>query len=364
MENMENRSCAGQPETGRADQARKAVTYKEAGVDIEAGYETVRRVRRLAASTMRPEVLASVGGFGGGFVLPVGRYREPVLVSGTDGVGTKLKIAFMMNKHDTVGIDAVAYCVNDIICHGAEPLFFLDYFACGRLSPDVAEKVVGGVAEGCRQAGCALIGGETAEMPGFYADNEYDLAGFAVGVVEKDRFIDGSGVRVGDAIIGIKSSGLQSSGFSLVRKVFFEIAKMKVTDYVPELGSTLGEELLRPTRIYARAIAGLIERCEVHGIANISGGGLIENVPRAMRAGTRARIRWGSWPRHPVFSLVQRLGNISHEEMLKTFNLGVGMVVILPGPEADAAMAALHDLGEEAFLIGEIVEGEGGVEIV
>ena len=258
------------------------MTYRAAGVDIEAGYEAVRRIRTHARTTFRPGVLGDIGTFGGLFAVPVDRYREPVLVSGTDGVGTKLKIAFMTGRHDTVGIDVVAYCVNDILCQGAEPLFFLDYIGIGKLDPDVVERIVAGVAEGCRQAGCALIGGETAELPGLYAEGEYDLVGFAVGVVERERLIDGKRTRAGDIILGIASTGLQSSGYSLVRKVCFEKAGLKVEEYIPELGRTLAEELLQPTGIYAKALSALLQACDVRGIANISGGGLPENLPRAL----------------------------------------------------------------------------------
>lgn len=348
----------------RDDSAAEGMNYKAAGVDIEAGYETVRRIKRLSEATYGSEVLAGVGGFGAGFLFPAGKFKNPVLVSGSDGVGTKLKIAFMMGKHDTVGIDVVAYCVNDIICHGAAPLFFLDYFATGRLVPEVAEEVISGVAEGCRQAGCALIGGETAEMPGFYPDGEYDLAGFAVGVVERDRFIDGSRVEPGDSIIGIASTGLQSSGFSLVRKVLFDIGRLSVDDHIPELGSSLGEELLKPTKVYARAITTLVDSHEIHGIANISGGGFIENIPRALREGVHARIRRGTWPEHPIFAFIQKIGRIPDKEMVKTFNLGIGMVLIVPRDEAEVIMAHLRSMGEDAFLIGEVIAGERGISIV
>ncbi|NPV52508.1 MAG: phosphoribosylformylglycinamidine cyclo-ligase [Firmicutes bacterium] len=359
----------GQGQEGKGE----SLSYKAAGVDIEAGYEVVRRIKGLARSTFRPEVVGDIGGFGGGFALKVsgsGAMRNPVLVSGTDGVGTKLKIAFMMNKHDTVGVDVVAYCVNDIICHGAEPLFFLDYFACGKLDPAQAEDVVKGVADGCRQAGCALIGGETAEMPGFYPEGEYDLAGFAVGVVERNELIDGSKVAPGDAIIGIASSGLQSSGFSLTRKVLFDVAGYSVFDEVPELGTidgrakTLGEELLTPTLVYARPVLQLRRDFELRGIANISGGGLPENLPRAMAEGTRARIEWGTWPVHPIFDLIQRTGNISGDEMIRTYNLGIGIAVIVDSESADGVVEALARMGHAAYIIGRVEEGPKGVEIV
>jgi phosphoribosylformylglycinamidine cyclo-ligase len=330
-------------------------TYKAAGVDIEAGYEVVRRIRRHCASTFRPEVLHDIGSFGGFFALDAGRYREPVLVSGTDGVGTKLKIAFMTGKHDTVGLDVVAYCVNDIVCQGAEPLFFLDYLAVGKMDPAQVEAIVAGVAAGCREAGCALIGGETAEMPGFYAPGEYDLAGFAVGVVERSRVIDGHAVRPGDRIVAIGSTGLQSSGFSLVRRVVFDKMGLRVDQYVPELGNTLGEALLTPTGIYARVVQQLLQTCEVHGIANISGGGMPENIPRAVSAGCKPVVRKGAWPIPPIFPFLQAGGNISEQEMYRTFNMGVAMVVIVPAAETERACACIAAAGHPAYVIGSIV---------
>jgi phosphoribosylaminoimidazole synthetase len=337
------------------------MTYRAAGVDIEAGYEAVRRIRTHARTTFRPGVLGDIGTFGGLFAVPVDRYREPVLVSGTDGVGTKLKIAFMTGRHDTVGIDVVAYCVNDILCQGAEPLFFLDYIGIGKLDPDVVERIVAGVAEGCRQAGCALIGGETAELPGLYAEGEYDLVGFAVGVVERERLIDGKRTRAGDIILGIASTGLQSSGYSLVRKVCFEKAGLKVEEYIPELGRTLAEELLQPTGIYAKALSALLQACDVRGIANISGGGLPENLPRALAPGLTAVVRRDSWPVPPVFPWLERLGGIDREEMYRTFNMGVGMAVILGEDEADKAREVLAQHGWESWPIGHVVQGEEGV---
>lgn len=336
-------------------------SYKAAGVDIEAGYEAVRRIRPHAESTFRPEVLQGIGSFGSLFALDVARYREPVLVSGTDGVGTKLKVAFLAGRHETVGIDAVAYCTNDIICQGAEPLFFLDYLAMGRLDTGVVEAVVKGIAEGCRQAGCALVGGETAEMPGFYPPGEYDLAGFAVGVVERERLVDGSKACPGDVVLGIASTGLQSSGFSLVRHVCFEQAKLTVDSYIEDLGRTLGEELLEPTGVYARAILEVAGACEVHGIANISGGGLPENLPRAVRSGLTVEIERGSWPVPRVFSWLQALGRIPEEEMYRTFNMGVGMALILPEEACAEAKRRLASHGWSAWPIGRVVAGEGGV---
>ena len=339
------------------------LTYKAAGVDIEAGYEAVRRMRGHARSTFRKEVLQEIGSFGGLFALDLARHPDPVLVAGTDGVGTKLKVAFMMNKHDTIGIGAVAYCVNDIICHGAEPLFFLDYLAVGKLETAQAEAIVAGVAEGCRQAGCALIGGETAEMPGFYAEGEYDIAGFAVGVVSRARMITGEKVRPGDVILGIVSTGLQSSGFSLVRKVVFERAGLRPDTYVEALGCTVGEELLRPTGIYARPICELAERELARGIANISGGGLPENLPRAMAAGTHAVIERDSWPVPAVFPWLQELGDLDDDVMWNTFNMGVAMAVIVAPGDVDEALAVLRKHGEQAHVIGRIEAGEKGVTI-
>lgn len=334
----------------------KKLTYKDAGVDIHAGYETVRKIKDYAKSTYGPEVLNELGSFGGLFALTQGSYQEPVLVAGTDGVGTKLKIAFLMDKHDTVGLDLVAYCVNDIICHGARPLFFLDYLAVGKLAPDTAAQIVSGVAAGCRQAGCALIGGETAEMPGFYGPGEYDLAGFAVGVVEKSKLIDGSLTRPKDVLIGIASTGLQSSGYSLVRKAL--LGKYPVDTMIPEFGRTLGEELLEPTGIYARQINTLVEKYPIGGIANISGGGLPENVPRSLAEGCEAVIKKGSWPVLPVFEFLQREGNIDEEEMYNTFNMGIAMVLVVRSEHVDAVQRELTAMGERSYVIGEVVAGE------
>lgn len=341
----------------------KGATYKDAGVDIHAGYEFVKRIKGAAQSTFGSEVLGDLGSFGALFALGQD-YQDPVLVAGTDGVGTKLKVAFMADQHQTVGLDLVAYCVNDIICQGAKPLFFLDYLAVGKLYPEKAAQIVEGIASGCKQAGCALIGGETAEMPGFYPEDEYDLAGFAVGVVERSQIIDGSKVKPGDKIIGIASTGLQSSGYSLVRDVFFNRAGWEVEREVASLGCTLGEELLRPTGIYAKQIAALNEQFSLHGVANISGGGLPENLPRAMAENTRARVKLGSWPVLPIFDLVAEVGQIEAEEMYNTFNMGIAMAVMVPAAEAEGVIAALEAMGEQAYEIGEVVAGERGVELV
>lgn len=335
-------------------------TYRDAGVDIDAGDEFVSRITPLVRSTFRKEVLTDLGGFGGLFKLDSARYKEPVLVSGTDGVGTKLKVAFMMDRHNTVGIDLVAMCVNDIAVSGAEPLFFLDYFATGKLSISTAESVVSGIVEGCRQAGCALIGGETAEMPSFYAEGEYDLAGFAVGVVEKSTIIDGRRVRPGDALIGVASSGMHSNGFSLVRRILFDQGKLDIHARPPELDRPLGEALLTPTRIYVNTIRALIDQVTVKGIAHITGGGLTENVPRVLPNGTIARLHRGMWPVPPIFSVIQRCGMVSDEEMYRVFNMGIGLVIVADATEADRMIDLLDTMGEAAWRIGEVVQGPSG----
>ena len=338
-------------------------TYRDAGVDIDAGDEFVERIKPHVRSTFRPEVLTDLGGFGGLFRFQANRYQDPVLVSGTDGVGTKLKIAFLMDKHDTVGIDLVAMCVNDIAVSGAEPLFFLDYFATGKLSLQTAEAVVRGISEGCRQAGCALIGGETAEMPSFYGEGEYDLAGFAVGVVDRPKMIDGRQIVPGDAVIGIASSGLHSNGFSLVRKVLFEKSRLSVGTIMPELRATLGEALLTPTRIYAKQILALAESCPIKGLAHITGGGITENLPRVFPTRCGARIRRGSWPVLPIFHAIQDRGAVAVEEMYRVFNMGIGMILIVAPDYADVGISKIEALGDKAYSLGEIVaqESEEGV---
>lgn len=342
-------------------------TYREAGVDIEAGDEFVDRIKPLVRSTFRPEVLTDLGGFGGLFGLRSEKYKEPVLVSGTDGVGTKLKIAFMMDRHDTVGIDLVAMCVNDIAVSGAEPLFFLDYFATGKLAVPKAQEVVQGIAEGCRQAGCALIGGETAEMPSMYADGEYDLAGFAVGVVEKAKIVDGKTIKPGDAIIGLASTGLHSNGYSLARRVLFDQAKLTVGSRLPELDGLLGEVLLTPTRIYAKQILSLIQECPIKGIAHITGGGITENLPRVFPEGVVAKISRKAWPVPPIFEVMSRLGNVSREEMYRVFNMGIGLILVVPPDSVGAVLARAAVLGDRGWRIGEMVSSVGrepGVEYV
>ncbi len=338
------------------------LTYKAAGVDIEEGDRFVRLISSLVKETFRKGVLSDIGHFGSLFEIDIEKYKKPVLVSGTDGVGTKLKIAFLCDRHDTVGIDLVAMCVNDIITLGAEPLFFLDYFATGRLSSEKASEVIKGIVKGCKEAGCALIGGETAEMPGFYADGEYDLSGFAVGIVDRDRIVDGKDVKEGDRIIGISSSGIHSNGYSLVRRLFFEIKGYGPETYMDEIGRTLGEELLEPTRIYVRAVKGLMEKSiPIKAMAHITGGGIPGNLPRVLPEGFGAKIKIGSWPEPPIFGKIRSVGKISEEEMRRVFNMGIGYVVITSDEFADAAVEALASSGYQAFIIGDIVKGQKGV---
>ena len=338
-------------------------TYREAGVDIERGNEAVDLLKPLVASTKRKEVLGGLGGFGALFALDMEKYRQPVLVSGTDGVGTKLAVAHKMGKHDSIGIDCVAMCVNDILVSGAEPLFFLDYLAVGKLEPQQVAEIVSGIAEGCNQSGCTLIGGETAEMPGFYRPGEYDVAGFAVGAVEKEQIIDGRTIQPGDVIIGIPSTGLHSNGFSLARKIFFEVYQWETEKYVAELGYTLGEELLKPTRIYVKLVQKILKNFIIKGMAHITGGGLIENPPRILPNGCHLELQFGSWPVPPVFQLLATGGGIETWEMLRTFNMGIGFTFILKASEADRLLNYLKEMGEEAYLIGSVVEGTPGVTI-
>ncbi|RII27878.1 MAG: phosphoribosylformylglycinamidine cyclo-ligase [Geobacter sp.] len=339
-------------------------TYKDAGVDIDAGNTFVKMIKPLVKATSRPEVLADIGGFGGLFSLNTGKYKNPVLVSGTDGVGTKLKLAFMANRHDTVGIDLVAMCVNDIIVQGAEPLFFLDYLATGKLDPVKGADIVKGIAEGCMQAGCALIGGETAEMPGFYADGEYDMAGFTVGVVERENLIDGSSITVGNRLIGLASSGLHSNGYSLARKVIFDRMGLGLNDQLPGIGRSVADELLTPTRIYVKSILNLLRDFQINGIAHITGGGLLENVPRVLPNGCKAVIGKGSWQVPAIFRLLQEGGNIDDDELLRTFNCGIGMVLAVPEEDADEVLIRLSGLNEQAVIIGEVAKCEPGNEFV
>ena len=332
-------------------------SYAEAGVDITAGYKAVELMKKHIARTVTPGVVSDIGGFGGLFAPDLSGMKRPVLVSGTDGVGTKIKIAFLMDKHDTVGIDCVAMCVNDIICCGAKPLLFLDYIACGRNVPERIAELVGGVAEGCVQAGCALVGGETAEHPGLMPEDEYDLAGFSVGVVDAEKVIDKSKVKAGDVIIGLPSSGVHSNGFSLVRRVF-DVEKRDLTARVAELGASLGETLLTPTRIYVKTLLSLMERVTVKGVSHITGGGFYENIPRSIPEGLTARVRRSDVPVLPIFDLIQKTGNIPERDMFNTFNMGVGMTLIVAPVEADAAVSALRELGEQPAILGEIVTGE------
>ncbi|HEY7557633.1 MAG TPA: phosphoribosylformylglycinamidine cyclo-ligase [Candidatus Binatia bacterium] len=333
------------------------LTYAKAGVSIEAGEELVRRIRPIARKTIVPGVLAGVGGFSALFELAGRGYREPVLVSSTDGVGTKLKIAFMTGIHDTVGIDLVAMSVNDILTQGAEPLFFLDYFVCGKLDVKIAEAVVRGIADGCRRAGCVLIGGETAEHPGDFPKGEYDLAGFVVGVLEKKKMIDPSAVVPGDILIGLPSSGLHSNGYSLARRVLLDIGGMKLGRRVQALGRSLGEELLEPTRIYANVMRKLLVRFPIKGAAHITGGGITGNLPRVLPRDARAYIERRSWPVSPIFPLIQKTGRISEAEMDRTFNNGLGMILVVAKKQADNIIGALRGMGERCFVIGEIRKG-------
>ncbi len=339
-------------------------TYKSAGVDIDAGNELVKLIKPLVKATSRPEVIADIGGFGGLFSLGTGKYRNPVLVAGTDGVGTKLKLAFMADRHDTIGIDLVAMCVNDIVVQGAEPLFFLDYLATSRLEPVKGAEIIKGIAAGCIQSGCALIGGETAEMPGFYADDEYDIAGFAVGVVERDNIIDGSSVTVGNKLIGIASSGLHSNGYSLARKIVFDTMGLGINDELPGMGKSVVDELLTPTRIYAKTILNLLRDFPIKSIAHITGGGLVENVPRVLPHGCKALIKGGSWQWPAIFRFLQDEGGIETSEMLRTFNCGIGMVLAVPEKELEEILIRLSGLNEQACVIGEVAKCEVGRENV
>ena len=338
-----------------------AENYEKAGVNLEAGYEVVRRIKQHVASTARKGTMGNIGAFGGMFDLASLGVKEPVLVSGTDGVGTKLKIAFAMDKHDTIGIDAVAMCVNDVLAQGAEPLFFLDYVALGHNIPQKVEAIVAGVAEGCRQAGCALIGGETAEMPGMYEGGDYDIAGFTCGVVEKSQLIDGSKVKVGDVLVGIASSGVHSNGFSLVRKVVSDNNLDLNASYEELNGAKLGETLLTPTKIYVRQVLEVIRNCDVHGICHITGGGFDENIPRVLHEGQGLEITEGTWEILPVFRLLEKYGNIPHREMFNIFNMGIGMVIVLDESEAAKAVEILTAAGEKASVIGRVTDTEGVV---
>lgn len=332
--------------------------YKDAGVDIDLADHIVKKIKPLISKTFIPGVLGDIGGFGGLFSLAEQNYKEPVLVSGTDGVGTKLKIAFALDKHDSVGIDLVAMCVNDIVTCGAKPLFFLDYISIGKLSEKVAVELIKGIAEGCKMANCALLGGETAEMPGFYPEGEYDLAGFVVGIVEKSKIIDGREIREGDSVIGLSSNGLHSNGFSLVRKVFLEDKKYELEEKLTVLKKTLGEELLQPTWIYVKPVLHLLEKYKVLGIAHITGGGLLENIPRILPEGVSVQINQKSWIKPPIFSLIQKEGKISDEEMYRTFNMGIGMVIIVPDGESEKILKELKLMNYDSSIVGKVIKGE------
>ena len=340
----------------------RSASYAAAGVDVTAGYEAVRRIKPMVESTYIPGVLGTLGGFGGMFAPDLSGMKKPVLVSGTDGVGTKLKLAFLMDKHDTVGIDCVAMCVNDIVCGGASPLFFLDYIACGKNDPARIADIVSGITEGCRQAECALVGGETAEMPGFYPPSEYDMAGFSVGIVDEEKIIDGKALAEGDVLIGLASSGVHSNGFSLVRKVFdVESADLK-TPLEALDGKSLGETLLTPTKIYVKPIKNLLKNgIDIHAISHITGGGFYENVPRMMTDGLTAEIHLDTFPRLPIFDLIQQTGSIPERDMYNTFNMGIGMILAVPAAQAEET---LNLLGEDAYRIGTVIAGDEGVVLV
>lgn len=339
-----------------------AKSYEEAGVRLEAGYESVRLIKKHIARTDRPGMMGNIGSFGGMFDLASLNYKEPVLVSGTDGVGTKLKIAFMMDKHDTIGQDAVAMCVNDVLAQGAAPLFFLDYIAVGKNDPAKIEAIVKGVADGCVLSDCALIGGETAEMPDMYSDDEYDIAGFTVGAVEKSRLIDGSRVKPGDLIVGLASSGVHSNGFSLVRKIVLKDNKMDLAKQYDELPDTLGNVLLTPTRIYVRSVLKVLEKVDVHAISHITGGGFDENIPRALQEGQGIFIEEGSWEMPPIFPFLEKYGKVEHREMFNIFNMGIGMVLLIAPEDKNQVLDLLETLGEKAFVIGKVTDA-GKVDI-
>lgn len=334
--------------------------YKNAGVDIDAGNEAVAKIKNHASKTFRKEVMTGLGGFGSLFAIE-NKYKKPILVSGTDGVGTKLKIAFAMNKHDTVGIDLVAMCVNDILVQGAEPLFFLDYIATGELKPNQVEEIVRGISDGCLQANCSLIGGETAEMPGMYQHEEYDLAGFAVGIVDEEQLIDGSRIEEGDLIIGLQSNGLHSNGFSLVRHILFTENDYKIDEYIPELDSVLGLELIKPTRIYVSSILNLIKETPVKGMAHITGGGFIDNIPRSLPTGLEAEIELGSWEIPAIFKFLQKIGNLRDKDMYRTFNMGIGYLLVIENKYLEQALYMLKASREKPYLIGRVKRGDNGV---
>lgn len=339
------------------------LTYRDAGVDIDAGNKAVELMKHHVRATYRPEVLGDIGGFGGLFALNSGKYRQPVLVSGTDGVGTKLKVAFMADKHDTIGQDGVAMCVNDILVQGAEPLFFLDYLAVGKLEPEKVAAIVSGVAMACRESGCALIGGETAEMAGFYPDGEYDMAGFAVGVVDRDKIITGEKIKAGDVLIGLPSSGVHSNGYSLVRKICFDVKQFSVDTYIPELGRTLGDELLEPTRLYPKTCLPLIEKFDLHGMVHITGGGFYDNIPRVLPEDCGVTVDTTAWPKPPIFGLLQEWGGVADAEMYRTFNMGIGMILLVAAEDAATIQADIAAMGEKSYIIGKVTAQKHLVEL-
>ena len=343
--------------------AEQSLTYSGAGVDITKGNQAVELMKPLVKSTFRKEVVTDLGGFGGLFAIEKDKYEEPILVSGTDGVGTKLKIAFEMGKHDTIGIDAVAMCVNDVLVNGAEPLFFLDYLAVGKCEPEQGAAVVSGIAEGCRQAGCALIGGETAEMPGFYPVGEYDVAGFTVGIVDKKKMIDGSHICAGDVVLGLPSTGVHSNGFSLARKVLLEHAGLKMDEEIDILGAKLGDVILTPTKIYVKTILELLQQADIKGMAHITGGGLLENIPRVLPENCQVQIDSTTWPALPIFQLIQEKGNVEKREMFRTFNMGIGFVLICDAENAEKIKAACAAMEQPVYQIGAVVAGEKKVVI-
>ena len=343
--------------------AEQSLTYSGAGVDITKGNQAVELMKPLVKSTFRKEVVTDLGGFGGLFAIEKDKYEEPILVSGTDGVGTKLKIAFEMGKHDTIGIDAVAMCVNDVLVNGAEPLFFLDYLAVGKCEPEQVAAVVSGIAEGCRQAGCALIGGETAEMPGFYPVGEYDVAGFTVGIVDKKKMIDGSHICAGDVVLGLPSTGVHSNGFSLARKVLLEHAGLKMDEEIDVLGAKLGDVILTPTKIYVKTILELLQQATIKGMAHITGGGLLENIPRVLPENCQVQIDSTTWPALPILQLIQEKGNVEKREMFRTFNMGIGFVLICDAENAEKIKAACAAMEQPVYQIGAVVAGEKKVVI-
>ncbi len=339
------------------------IDYKASGVDVDAANKEVDLLKDIVKKTYTKGVLSELGGFSGLFELDTDEYKNPVLVSGTDGVGTKLKLAFMMDKHDTVGIDCVAMCANDILCQGAKPLFFLDYIATGKLIPEKMAQIVSGVAKGCLDSTCALIGGETAEMPGFYSNGEYDIAGFCVGVVDKQKIITGENIKPGDIILGLPSSGVHSNGFSLIRKLFFEDNKYKVDDYIEEFGKTLGEELLTPTRIYVKEVLDLLKSYEIKAMSHITGGGFYENIPRMLKDGLRAAVDMSEFDTPAVFQYIQKLGEIDNKEMYRTFNMGIGLVMVLDKEAASEIISLYKSRSEKIYVVGEIIEGERGIDL-